>query len=83
MDLLNGANVAILAPLVGKLAPVDLDALSLAKRLALANDRASPINHRAEHVIDQRFYLVRGHGAPPSNGVHDSADAASGWVAVE
>src|SRR4051794_31104326 len=72
MDLLNGANVADFTPLVGKLAPVDLNAPGLAKRFALANHRAAPVDHRAEHVIDQRFYLVRCHRAPPRYGDHDS-----------
>lgn len=52
---IHGGRVAR-APGVGEGRPVDPEALALAEELALADERAAPVHHRAEHVERQGLH---------------------------
>src|SRR5579863_6745953 len=43
-------------PTIGKASPIDGDALGFSPRLAFFDDRSAPVNHRTEHVKNERLH---------------------------
>src|SRR5580698_2456551 len=61
-DLVHGSGVNR-APAIDERGPVGLDAAFLAPRRKIRDQAGAPVDHRSEHVEDERFDLRKvGHG---------------------